>query len=121
MASRRVGLYRYTSIDGRWKYVRAVFYPNNKIKAHAVFDTRIERVSKGGYYVLSYARREEPVGNDPEAAVKALNRKRGELLTVANGGSVVSEQNGTVQTTVCDCLFDAQHSSKTSMCIVELD
>ena len=51
MASRRVGLYKYTSIDGRWKYLKAVFYPNNKIKAHAVLDSGIERLSKGGYYV----------------------------------------------------------------------
>lgn len=100
MASRRVGLYKYTAIDGHWKYVKAVFCPNNKIKAHAVLDNGLERAAKGGYYVLSYARKWEPVGNDPEAAVKALNRKRGELLTLANGGTVVYEQNGTVQTTV---------------------
>ena len=100
MASRRVGLYKYTSIDGRWKYVKAVFYPNNKIKAHAVLDDGIERVAKGGYYVLSFARKWESVGNDPETAVKALNRKRGELLTLANGGTVVSEQNAPKQTTV---------------------
>jgi len=56
MASRRVGLYKYTSIDGRWRYLKAVFYPNNKIKAHAVLDKGIERVAKGGQYVLSYAR-----------------------------------------------------------------
>jgi hypothetical protein len=52
MASRRVGLYKYTSIDGRWRYLKAVFYPNNRIKAHAVLDKGIERVAKGGQYVF---------------------------------------------------------------------
>ena len=78
IANRRVELYRYTSIDGRSKYFKAAFYPYNKIKAHAVLDNGVERFAKGGYCVLSFARKWEPVSNEPEAAVKALNRKRDE-------------------------------------------
>gem|GEM_PF-4465751 len=50
--------------------------------------------------MLSYARKWEAVGNDLETAVKALDRKGGELVTVANGGTVGPEQDATVQTTV---------------------
>ena len=53
-----------------------------------MLDKGIERVAKNGQYVLSYARKWEPVGNDPEAAVKAMHRRRGELLTIATGGTV---------------------------------
>ena len=79
MASRRVQLYKYAKVDGTWKYLRAVFYPNHKIKPHAVITPTGEETIKDGQYFLSYARGWEPVGNDPNEAVKALLRKRGEL------------------------------------------
>lgn len=100
MASKRVQLYKYTKLDGRWKYRKAVFYPNNRIKPHAVQTPTGEQTIKDGNYCLSYARRWEPVGNDPIEAQRLLLRKRGELQTVANGGTVVQSApnvSGTLQ------------------------
>jgi hypothetical protein len=71
-----------------------VFYPNNRIKPHAVLTPGGEQTTKDGYYCLFYNRKWEPVGNDPAEAVRLLMKKRGELLTVANGGSVVQEPEG---------------------------
>jgi integrase len=92
MASKhkRVQLYKYTKLDGRWKYSKAVFYPNNKIKAHAVMTPTGEQTIKDGYYVLSYARKWESVGNDPVESQRMLLLRRGELATLAHGGSVGS-------------------------------
>lgn len=61
---------------------------------HAVLTPNGEQTIKDGYYCLSYNRKWEPVGNDPAEAVRLLMKKRGELLTVANGGSVVQEPEG---------------------------
>jgi integrase len=49
---------------------------------------------------LSYARKWEPVGNDPKEAHKALQRKRGELQTKANGGTVVEAESNVPKTSV---------------------
>src|ERR1022692_4376730 len=90
MANRAVQLYKYVKLpDLGWRYCRAVFYPNNRIKAHAVMTPTGEQTIKDGQYCLSYNRKWEPVGNDPNEAHRLLLKKRGELLTVANGGSVV--------------------------------
>lgn len=91
MANRSVQLYMYVKIDGRWQYRKAVFHDNNKIKAHAIRTSLGEQIIKDGTYVLSYGRRWEPVGNDPTEAVRALLKKRGELLHTANGGTIQSE------------------------------
>jgi predicted transcriptional regulator of viral defense system len=71
-----------------------VFYLNNRIKPHAVLTQGGEQTIKDGYSCLSYNRKWEPVGNDPAEAVRLLMKKRGELLTVANGGTVVQEPEG---------------------------
>src|ERR1035438_7669558 len=89
MAKRRVQLYKYTKLPTGWRYCKAVFYPNNRIKPHAVLTPDGEQTIKDGYYVLSYVRKWEPVGNDPTEAQRLLMKKRGELLAVANGGTVV--------------------------------
>ena len=94
MANRTVQLYKYTKLPTGWRYCKAVFYPNNRIKPHAVLTPDGEQTIKDGYYCLSYNRKWEPVGNDPAEAVRLLMKKRGELLTVANGGSVVREPEG---------------------------
>jgi hypothetical protein len=47
-----------------------------------------EQTIKDGQYCLSYNRKREPVGNDPDQAHRLLLKKRDELLTVSNGGSV---------------------------------
>lgn len=90
MANRTVQLYKYIKLpDLGWRYSKAVFYPNNRLKPHAVMTQDGEQTIKDGYYCLSYNRKWEPVGNDPAEAHRLLMKKRGELLTVANGGSVV--------------------------------
>ena len=91
MANRTVKLYKYIKLDSGWRYCKAVFYPNNRIKAHAVMTTTGEQTVKEGQYCLSYNRKWEPVGNNPNEAHRLLLKKRGELLTVANGGTVVQE------------------------------
>ena len=94
MANRAAQLYKYTKLPTGWRYCKAMFYPNNRIKPHAVLTPDGEQIIKDGYYCLSYNRKWEPVGNDPAEAVRLLMKKRGELLTVANGGSVVREPEG---------------------------
>jgi integrase len=82
----------------------AVFYPNNRIKPHAVMTPDGEQTIKDGYYVLYYARKWEPVGNDPNEAQRLLLRKRGELQTMVNGGTVLQP------TTVSGSLYSALES-----------
>lgn len=94
MANRTVQLYKYTKLPNGWRYCKAVFYPNNRVKPNAVVTPTGEETIKEGYYCLSYNRKWEPVGNDPAEAVRLLMKKRGELLTVANGGTVVQEPEG---------------------------
>ena len=66
-----------------------------------------EQTIKDGYYCLSYARKWEPVGNDPVEAQRMLLLRRGELATRAHGGTVVSSAStpdskvtGTVKATL---------------------
>jgi len=94
LANRTVQLYKYTKLPTGWRYCKAVFYPNNRIKPHAVLTPGGEQTIKDGHYCLFYNRKWEQVGNDPAEAVRLLMKKRGELLTVANGGSVVQEPEG---------------------------
>ena len=90
MANRTVQLYKYIKLpDHGWRYCKAVFYPNNRIKPHAVMTPDGEQTIKDGYYVLSYSRKWEPIGNEPIEAQRLLLRKRGELQTVVNGGAVL--------------------------------
>ena len=105
MANRRIQLYKYTKLPTGWRYCKAVFYPNNRVKPHAVLTPNGEQTIKDGYYCLSYNRKWEPIGNDPAEAVRLLMKKRGELLTVANGGSVVQEPEG--EPKVADTLHSA--------------
>jgi len=94
LANRTVQLYKYTKLPTGWRYCKAVFYSNNRIKPHAVLTQDGEQTIKDGNYCLFFNRNWEPVGNDPAEAVRLLMKKRGELLTVANGGSVVQELEG---------------------------
>ena len=94
MANRTVQLYKYCKLPTGWRYCKAVFYPNNRIKPHAILTRDCEQTIKDGYYCLFFNRKWEPVGNDPADAVRLLMKKRGELLTVANGGTVVQEPEG---------------------------
>jgi hypothetical protein len=90
MASRAVQLYKYIKLPNLgWRYCKAVFYPNNRVKPHAVVTPSGEKTIKDGCYCLYYNRKWEPVGDDPTEAQRLLMKKRGELLTVAHGGSVV--------------------------------
>lgn len=90
MANRTVQLYKYIKLpDLGWRYCKAVFYPNNRVKPHVVMTPDGEQTIKDGYYCLSYNRKWEPAGNDPADAQRLQMKKRGELLTVANGGTVV--------------------------------
>jgi integrase len=95
VANRTVQLYKYIKLpDLGWRYCKAVFYPNNRLKPHAVMTQDGEQTIKDGYYCLSYNRKWEPAGNDPADAQRLLMKKRGELLTVANGGTVVQAAEG---------------------------
>jgi hypothetical protein len=96
MANRRVGLYKYLKVDGKWKYCKAVFHANNHIKPHTVMTSSGKQTIKDGYYCLSFGGGWENVGDDPTEAVKALLRKRGELQTTANGGTVVQQTTSKV-------------------------
>ncbi len=90
MSNRSVQLYKYVPLSTGWRYCRAVFYPNNRIKPHAVLTPTGDQVIREGQYYLHFARRWEPVGDDPQDAFRALMLRRGELLTVSSGGTLAS-------------------------------
>ena len=105
MANRAVQLYKYVKLpDLGWRYCKAVFYPNNRIKAHAFMTPTGEQTIKDGCYCLYYNRKWEPVGNEPIEAQRLLLRKRGELQTIVNGGTVLQP------TTVSGSLHSALES-----------
>lgn len=106
MAHRKVQLYKYLLLDSGWRYCRAAFYENNRIKPHVVLTPQGEVTLKDGQYYLGFARKWEPVGNDPGEAHRLLLKKRGELQVVANGGTVVEQQQTKVSGTLRSA-FDA--------------
>lgn len=85
MAHRKAQLYKYVLLDSGWRYCRAAFYENNRIKPHVVLTPQGEVTAKGEQCYLCYARKWEPVGNDPAEAHRLLLKKHGELQVVANG------------------------------------
>ena len=92
MAARAVNLYKYVPTDDGWKYFKAAFHNNNRIKPHTVHTPDGEKTIKTGNYCLYYSRKWETVGDDPNEAHRLLMKKRGELLTIANGGQVVQTE-----------------------------
>jgi integrase len=106
VAHRKVQLYKYLLLDSGWRYCRAAFYENNRIKPHVVLTPHGEVTAKGGQYYLGFARGWEPIGNDPAEAQRLLLKKRGELQVVANGGNVVEHQQTWVSGTLRSA-FDA--------------
>jgi len=101
LASRTVALYKYVPSESGWKYLKAAFHNNNRIKPHVVLTPDGEKTIKTGSYYLYHSRKWEAVGDDPTEAHRRLLKKRGELLTVANGGMVVqTERTSTVSGTL---------------------
>lgn len=77
MANRSVVLYLRTKIKKKWAYRKAAEV--------------LSKLGCGEYYLSWYdekRKRLDPVGNDPEAALIALQRKRLELAYVAAGGEI---------------------------------
>jgi integrase len=113
LAATSVNLYKYVPTNGGWKYFKAVFHNNNHIKPHAVLTPDGESTIKNGNYYLYHDRKWEMVGDNPNEAQRALLRKRGEVLTTANGGQVVqtepaNEVHGTLRGALNDWLEDIQ-------------
>jgi hypothetical protein len=53
MAYRTVQLYKYIKLPNHgWRYCKAVFYPNNRVKPHAVMTPDGEQTIKEGYSVI---------------------------------------------------------------------
>jgi hypothetical protein len=91
MANRRVQLYKYIKLPALgWRYCKAVFHPNNRVKPHAVVTPNGEETIKDGCYCLYYNRKWEPVGNDPNEAQRLLQKKRGELQIYRKAAKPVS-------------------------------
>lgn len=77
MANRSVVLYQRTKIKKRWAYRKA--------------SEELSELASGEYYLSWYIRKHkhlEPIGNDPEAALQALQKKRLEMAYVAVGGQI---------------------------------
>jgi len=117
VAHRKVQLYKYLLLESGWRYCRAAFYENNRIKPHVVSTPQGEVTAKGGQYYLGFARKWESIGNDPAEAHRLLLKKRGELQVVANGGSVVmppqqSRVSGTLRSALDAWLEEVRDSGK---------
>jgi integrase/recombinase XerD len=100
LAYRKVNLYKYVPTNAGWRYLKAAFHSNNRIKPHVVATPQGEVTIKKGQYYLGYGRKWEPVGDDPTEAHRLLLKKRGELQVVASGGTVIQNEQNTVSGTL---------------------
>jgi len=78
VAHRKVQLYKYLLLDSGWRYCRAAFYENNRIKPHVVLTPQGEVTLKDGQYYLGFARKWEPAGNGAVRYRKGIPRRRTE-------------------------------------------
>jgi integrase len=113
LAARTVNLYKYVHTADGWRYFKAAFHSNNRIKPHTVLTPDGEKTVKDGKYYLYHNRRWEAVGDDPNEAQRALLRKRGEVLTIANGGQIAQTEattkvSGTLRGTLDEWLQDIE-------------
>jgi hypothetical protein len=77
LANRSVVLYLRTKIKKKWSYRKVT--------------EELSELACGEYYLSWYEKNRkqlEPVGNDPEAALNALQKKRLEMAYVAAGGEI---------------------------------
>ena len=64
----KLSIYKYVRSDKGWRYSKATFHPNGKIKPDVVIvDGREEKHSEGSYF-LSFNRQWLPVGNHAPVA-----------------------------------------------------
>jgi integrase len=83
MASRKASLYIYAKTNSGWRYCPAVWYSNGTIKPHVCKTPDGERKFPGAIYYLYVAKKWEPVGSDPQEAVRMMEQRQGELLVAA--------------------------------------
>jgi integrase len=86
VAYRTIQLYKYIKLPNLgWRYCKAVFYENNRVKSHAVITPDGEQTIKKGNDYISYNRKWEPIGKNPAEAQRLLLKKRGERSGAAHG------------------------------------
>lgn len=87
LANKTVVLYRYTKVEGKWKYCKAP-------------SSRLRKLAEGAYYIGWYEGAEKRllnVGPEPDVALAARSRKEAELRFIAEGGEIkdVRDESGT--------------------------
>jgi len=99
MANRSVQLYVYAYLPGiGWRYCRAVFGVNNRVKPHVLMrPDGIEESHPEGDYYLGYRsdghKVWENVGNRLPGVIRALEKKRAGLAYIAAGGILPGAEN----------------------------
>jgi integrase/recombinase XerD len=76
MALPKFTLYKHIKLKSGWRYCKAAWYPNGKIKPHVVFVSGVEETHRDGAYYLSHNNTWILVGENPQDAVKERLKQR---------------------------------------------
>lgn len=76
MALPKFTLYKHVKLKSGWRYCKAAWYPNGKIKPHVVIVGAVEETHRDGAYYLNHNNAWIPVGEDPQEAVRERLKRR---------------------------------------------
>lgn len=76
MAIPKFTLYKHVKLQSGWRYCKAAWYPNGKIKPHVVIVRGAEETHRDGAYYLSHNNTWIPVGDEPQQAVRERLKRR---------------------------------------------
>lgn len=97
MANRKVSLWKYVRIDGKWRYCKPAIGKNHKVRPHwVIFKGKAEEHREGNYYLHYYEGQREvwkKVGNDAANAAWSLDYERFVKEAEATGVNVVRVGN----------------------------
>jgi len=94
MANSEYTPYKYVKVDGAWRYCKAAYHDNGKIKPDIVFvnvkEGLLEKHTEGRYY-MSHNGQWIDVGT---AAMDAQQKRKGgrlSMITIASAGKLLGE------------------------------
>jgi integrase len=101
MAQAKYSLYKYVKVDGGWRYCKAAFHPNKKIKPDIVIVKGAEEKHTEGKYYLNFAGQWIDVGADALEAQRKRSLRLAQLECERLGGRpqlVAEEEEEEVET-----------------------
>ena len=76
MAIPKFTIYKHVKLDYGWRYCKAAWHPNGKIKPNTVIVKGVEETHREGEYYLSHNNTWIPVGEDALDAAKERLKRR---------------------------------------------